>query len=460
MITLSVVSAICPVPIEPRAYIPLAKKAAYIIQLTIAAKNGQDVYMNEYSKICNLPLARKLNHEITIKEIFTNHWDEYLDYCNSKGIELRESIKINVDKMINCRNLKNGYLFYECPACNNIHIQGLSCHSRFCVSCGKKYRDARALEISKTCIRAPHRHITWTISDSLRNYFEKYHELYDELFGAVNDTLKYIVIRHNKKAKKSKKQLGFISTIHTFGRDMKFNPHIHTLVAECTIDKDGKKESFTHFDYQLLRKSFMTQLLKRLQGFLKENGTKAEYNNFFSIKNYLYKTYDNGFYVHAPQISVKGIKNIKRIVNYVCRYAGHPAMSESRIIKYDRENKMIHYYYDPHEDDHIISDEDKQGRQYVSESIFEFFEKLILHIPEEAVHTTRYYGFYANHSSLDINDYDKLYNENEIKIMRKNLNWRDRLIQSYKYDPIICHCGSEMVLSKEFSYFPGYGEDG
>ena len=175
--------------------------------------------------------------------------------------------------MINCRNLKNGYLFYECPACNNIHIQGLSCHSRFCVSCGKKYRDARALEISKTCIRAPHRHITWPISDSLRNYFEKYHELYDELFGAVNDTLKYIVIRHNKKAKKSKKQLGFISTIHTFGRDMKFNPHIHTLVAECTIDKDGKKESFTHFDNQLLRKSFMTQLLKRLQGFLKENGT-------------------------------------------------------------------------------------------------------------------------------------------------------------------------------------------
>ena len=41
------------------------------------------------------------------------------------------------------------------------------------------------------------------------------------------------------------------------------------------------------------------------------------------------------YYVHAPQIQCKSSKQIKHIVNYVCRYAGHPAMSESRIIKYD-----------------------------------------------------------------------------------------------------------------------------
>ena len=115
------------------------------------------------------------------------------------------------------------------------------------------------------------------------------------------------------------------------------------------------------------------------------------------------------FYVHAPQKECKNPNQIKRIVNYVCRYAGHPAMSESRIIKYDKDNKMIHYYYDPHEDDAIINPDDKIGRQYVSESINEFIAKLIVHIPEENVHTTRYYGSYANHTNLDTKRKPKLF---------------------------------------------------
>lgn len=63
---------------------------------------------------------------------------------------------------------------------------------------------------------------------------------------------------------------------------------------------------------------------------------------------------------------------------------------------------MIYYYYDPHEDDAIVNESDKTGRRYVRESVYNFIAKLIIHIPEEKVHTTRYYEFYANHSSLDI----------------------------------------------------------
>jgi len=80
----------------------------------------------------------------------------------------------NVEAMINCKNFKKGYLWYECHKCSNFEIRGLSCHSRFCPSCGKKYRDARANGISKTCIYAPHRHITWTIAEELRDYFQRH----------------------------------------------------------------------------------------------------------------------------------------------------------------------------------------------------------------------------------------------------------------------------------------------
>ena len=297
------------------------KDDIFRLQLLKAAEAGFNVYENEVNKLDNLPIARKMRFQFSIIDIFRNHWDEFRAIQAQNGKPIRKAILKNVDLMINCKNLKNGYLFFECPHCNKFHIQGLSCHSRFCPSCGKKYRDARANEISKTIIYAPHRHITWTIAKELRDFFQRHREMYDFLFEAVNDVLTYIVVKGSKKARKEKRKLGFISTIHTFGRDMKFNPHIHTLCAECTIDKDGNKKPFTHFNYKQMRLSFMTQLLKKMNAYLKENGIPGEYTDFCNVKTNLYKRYGEGFYVHAPQNNIKSRKGIKRIANYVCRYA-------------------------------------------------------------------------------------------------------------------------------------------
>lgn len=457
----SIITDFLPTEIKSKPYYVHAKNAYLQYKLRVAAKAGQDVYENEYNKLNNCAYALKENNHISIQEIFNDYWNDFKAYCSSINKPIRQSIITNVENMINCRNFKKGYLFYECPKCGDIYVRGLSCHSRFCVSCGKKYKDARANEIAKTCIYAPHRHITWTIDSSLRDYFRKYKGLYNELFGAVNDVLTFLIQGKSKSARKRNERLGFISTIHTFGRDMKHNPHIHTLIAECTIDNTGKKKPYNYFNYDSLRKSFMNQLLKRMYKYIKNNCSKEAAHKFYELKCDIYKNKENGFYVNAPQTECKNLKQIKRIVNYVCRYAGHPAMSESRILKYDKENKMVYYYYDPHEDDAIIDENDKIGRQYVTESVFDFIAKLIIHIPEENVHTTRYYGFYANHSSLDILHQPKLYKFDEIKKMNSNLKWRDRLIQSYKYDPLLCHCGAIMEIVPDLCYFVGYSkEDG
>lgn len=457
----SIVTDFIPIDIKSKPYYVHAKQSYLQHRLLIAAKVGQDVYENEYNKLNNMSYALKENNHISIQEIFKDNWEDFKSYCTSKNKPIRFSILTNVENMINCRNFKNGYLFYECPKCGDIYVRGLSCHSRFCVSCGKKYRDARANEIARTCIYAPHRHITWTIDASLRDYFQRYKGLYNELFEAVNDVLTYLIQGKSKSARKRNERLGFISTLHTFGRDMKHNPHIHTLIAECTIDNTGKKKSYTYFNYDSLRKSFMNQLLKRMYNYIKTNVSKEAAQKFYKLKCEIFKNKENGFYVHAPETNCKNAKQIKKIVNYVCRYAGHPAMSESRILKYDKVNKMVYYYYDPHEDDAVLDENEKIGRQYVTESVYDFIAKLIIHIPEERVHTTRYYGFYANHSSLDVYHQPKLYKMTEIKKMKSNLRWRDRLLASYKYDPLLCHCGATMIIVPDLCFFVGYSkEDG
>ena len=49
---------------------------------------------------------------------------------------------------------------------------------------------------------------------------------------------------------------GMIATIHTFGRDLKWNPHIHALVPEMIYDPvNDCVKPFHHFNFTSLLKT-------------------------------------------------------------------------------------------------------------------------------------------------------------------------------------------------------------
>ena len=75
-----------------------------------------------------------------------------------------------------------------------------------------------------------------------------------------------------------------------------------------------------------------------------------------------------------------------QVIKYMIRYAGKPAMAQSRITSYDYHSKTIEYWYQDHE-----SGEQKT----VKESVFKFMIKLIRHIPRPQFKMVRYYGIYA-----------------------------------------------------------------
>lgn len=343
----------------------------------------------------------------------------------------------------------NGYTFYECDNCDNYHITPFRCKSRFCPTCSSKYREARSLAFSKKAISTTYRHIVFTVPEQLRIFFRINRNLLNLLFKAVNSTFELLSTKDSKTKKKFKNSFGFMASLHTFGRDIKWNPHIHVLVSELTIDKLGIKRKFNYFHYQFLRKTFMRYLLDYMN---KEINSRS----FYKLKSYLYKEYKNGFYVYAPPIQMNSFKKKKiiKLVNYVTRYAAHPPISESRITELNTEEDTISYYYDPHEDDNL-ENEDKAGRQYITESVEEFIKKLIIHIPEKGFQTIRYYGFLANKSSIKLEAITtKLFDEWTLRKSKNDLKWRQRLINSYNFDPLKCVCGNTMKVNYELSYSP------
>lgn len=51
----------------------------------------------------------------------------------------------------------SGYMIVECSECNSMEIIRLTCKSRFCPSCGKKYRDRILASVQEKFYDVPHR---------------------------------------------------------------------------------------------------------------------------------------------------------------------------------------------------------------------------------------------------------------------------------------------------------------
>ena len=125
--------------------------------------------------------------------------------------------------------------------------------------------------------------------------------------------------------------LFFFAFLHTFGRDLKWNPHIHVLIAELKISGD-KISKWNYFDYNALSKRFQKILLDLLSKRLDKNIFSNE------LKKELFLNHKNGFYVYAEP---KKFNSLKDGVEYVTRYCGRPAISENRIINYDGDRKSV-----------------------------------------------------------------------------------------------------------------------
>lgn len=360
------------------------------------------------------------NKSIKIKDIFADHWEAFL----LEGYPIRPAILKNVDKIISCGDPSMGHALYFCDHCEKFKYVSFTCKSRFCNSCGAKYIQDRAASISSKLIKCKHRHIVFTIPKELRVFFRRDRSLLHLLFKSSA----HIIGQWFYKLNKSENfKPGFISTLHTFGRDLKWNPHIHMLLTEGASGIKTPWRKISHIPFNMLRKRWQTTLLSMLHQYL---GT-----SFYKLKSFLFKSYPDGFYVYAkPNVS----SNSHDAIKYIIRYTGRPVMAQSRILDYD--GQFVTYYYDRHEDN-------KRVIEKVHAS--QFIKRLIIHIPDEQFKMIRYYGIYAKkykHSS-------KLYlleSKMQKRFGKSHSHWRARLLLAFGIDPLRCSCGHTMELIKIF----------
>ena len=415
-----------------------------------------------------------------IKHLLWKHYDTIEEWdANGKA---RPCVLDNIQKTLICNTSYLGYDYFECPDCDNFNFVYHHCHSRFCNSCGIKNQKILASKAEHMCLDVPHRHIVFTIPESYRIFFRRDRTSLNFLFIAARNTILKIFNQSlyrkikRKLVKKGKfyndkdniyflrnyKQIndfGMIATIHTFGRALNWNPHIHCLVPELSYNASKNTyKRISHFNFESLRKTWQYEINRLLFSLFKEEFRKE--------MNTSYDDYNNGFYVYAKSNpedkSSKYSKNVAGCVNYMMRYASRPPMAESRLISYDEETDDISWFYDDHKTEERIT---------VHEKGIELLKKMIIHIPDDNFRMVRYYGFYNQKKQETLykihellgnpKDLPKDAKERKEKLKRKlsKHHYRTMIMDSYNRDVLRCKCGSIMKYVDTYNPLVGVHND-
>ena len=367
-----------------------------------------------------------------IASIFEDHWASTYQANKIAIDKFRPNADIEIHKIIDCFNKNLGCSLYECPNCHDIIFVGHTCKSRFCSSCGYKYKNNRVESILQTAYNCKHRQIVFTIPKQLRTYFFfPFEDRINILFKAVRNTI-YSILNDSFKRNKNgilkkyssrvKYTPGFFAFLHTFGRDLKWNPHIHILIAELKLGTNNSCLDWNFFDYDALSLRFQNILLRLL--------SKQLGKSFSNMKKFLYSNFPNGFYVYAEP---KKFKDIKSGVEYVTRYCGRVPISENRIVNYDGSSVTFSY----------IGHDDNKYHE-VSLNASQFIMILLRHLLPFQFKIIRYYGFYRKKHFLHTKMIPLI--KHHCRIFRKSLlKHQANILLNFKRDPYNCpKCDTKM----------------
>jgi hypothetical protein len=312
-----------------------------------------------------------------------------------------------------------GYKTYHCsnPDCSHTKKISFSCKSRFCPTCGKKATDLWIAKQRQVLPQTNWQHITFTLPDTLWPLFQQDRSLLNQLASLAADVIL-------KLSKKKKIKVAIFTALHTFGRDLKWNVHIHLSVTMGGLSHNLQQ----WLDMRFSKKAVMPMWRQRVIKMLRQ----AQKDNRISVTPaFLEVQYHKNWIVHFA----KPTANPWSTITYLGRYLKRPPLSQSRLEHYD--GKAVTFNYLNHRNNQY------QKATYATD---EFLHRFIQHIPDKGFRMIRYYGILANRvrGALLPIVYSLL--EQVVK-PAPFIGWAALLKNSFGLNPLKCIlCNSDMVF--------------
>lgn len=364
--------------------------------------------------------------------IFFDEYQNWEKFNQRYTRRIRSVVKREVKKFRDCGDLKKGYRLFVCEGCHDVKKVAFRCKGKFCPTCATGESQRWAEVAANDLFTVTHRHVIFTIDEGLREIFlkEKYRK---ELLKGLMDEAARILLDFFRK---HQIQAGVVATLHTFGSQLEYNPHVHLVVTMGGLTKDGKWKDYDYFPFAMLRKYWQNAVLKLIRRTLSQ-WDKARVQPLLQAA---YTKNAEGFYVHAPK---RSRTSLKKILEYISRYMKRGPIALNRILLYDGKIVMFQYH-----DKRTNTDKIK------TMSAEEFIGALIRHIPENQFKTIRRYGIYSRRIKTIMKKVLSNY-QKEIQRMLVNVkkalkpkSWCERIAEEFGVNPLECtRCGEYYEFS-------------
>lgn len=376
----------------------------------------------------------KSRSKLTLKSILLrngNWWRFYEKYKD----RIRPAIRDSILNLLSCGNTVRGFAEFTCsnPNCSHTKKIPFTCKNRSCSACGKKSTALWLHKQAHTFPDVPYQHITFTMPCELWDLFWLNRALFNIVGAIAANCVKEI-------AKKYGATPGLFIAIHSFGRDLKRNVHIHLCVTLGGLaDNNTKWESLPNFKRSEIMPLWRASIIKLLRKFYKKDGLllsnvhaamQSNYKEFNKFLDYHYQRYWNVFCAPVEN-------SYKHNIEYLARYIKRPSIANSRLLHYCSNGVKFWYF-----------DHKTKTRRTFSCSVFEFIRRVIQHIPDKGFRLIRYYGFFTNALRGKL-----LPIVNELLNLTPSepvgpITYSQLMQQSFNHNPLKCIlCGSPLLLS-------------
>ena len=292
-----------------------------------------------------------------------------------------------LDAISICRTPQMGGFVQQCEDCDHTEAHFHSCRNRHCTICQGLQQELWVEKQFENTLPIPYFHVVFTLPSELNPLvLANPAALYNLLFKAASRT----ILTLSKDQKFLGAQAGFTAVLHSWGRNIQFHPHLHCIVAGGGLSMDKTKfirsrESF-FLPVKVMSKVFRGKFLDELKNILNRNQlvVPEQLSSPYERQALVDKLYSTDWVVYCK----KPFKEAYNVIRYLGRYTHKVAISESRIVSYDPESRLVRFKWKDYKSGNRI--------KIMELSEDEFVRRFLLHVLPTGFMKIRHYGFLGN----------------------------------------------------------------
>jgi hypothetical protein len=313
----------------------------------------------------------------SLQDIFVQH---YPAYAATRTLHRRQQRAAQC--ISQCYTPSLGAHVLRCPEGHYERLQAHACRHRSCPRCVEPARsrwiDAQMLRL----LPCPHFHSVFTVPHELLALWAYNRALMTQLlFESARDSLLQIMADPHRLGVTP----GLLMSLHTWGRNLSYHPHLHCLVTAGGLDANSRwKSCRSHVPVSALplKRLFRGKFLGQLGALLGQQRLSLPPEQDRSYwRDVIRLLYRKDFNVEVCDVYEHG----RGVTLYLARYVKGGPLPKDRPLQCD--GSRVSFDYTDHRD-HLTKTQ--------SLPVAQFIDRVLWHAPPKGQHLTRYAGLYSS----------------------------------------------------------------